>query len=126
VTSRSDTFGKASAKETCDASPDDGRAAAAHEPTVIAIPDEKWSERPLACVAFKPGQNAAPEVLNAHLLQHGFAKWQLPGRCETIAAVRRTSTATFWKLKLRQMFPRQLSQAAGPGPQPLLLACLNN
>ena len=76
------------------------------EAAVIAIPDEKWSERPLACVAFKPGQNAAPEVLNAHLLQHGFAKWQLPDRYETIAAVPRTSTGKFWKLKLRQMFPR--------------------
>lgn len=93
---------------------------------VIAIPGQNWSERPLARVAFKPGQNAAPEVLNAHLLQHGFARWQLPDRYETIAAVPRTSTAKFWKLKLRQMFPRQLSQAAGPGPQPLLLACLNN
>jgi fatty-acyl-CoA synthase len=45
-------------------------------------------------------------VLDAHLLQHGFAKWQLPDRYETIAAVPRTSTGKFWKLKLRQMFPR--------------------
>ena len=28
------------------------------EAAVIAIPDEKWSERPLACVVFKPGQGA--------------------------------------------------------------------
>jgi fatty-acyl-CoA synthase len=76
------------------------------EAAVVAIPDEKWSERPLACVAFKPGQNAAPELLNAHLLQHGFAKWQCPERYEVIAAVPRTSTGKFWKLKLRQMFPR--------------------
>lgn len=76
------------------------------EAAVIAIPDEKWSERPLACVAFKSGHNAAPEALNAHLLQHGFAKWQLPDRYEVIAAVPRTSTGKFWKLKLRQMFPR--------------------
>ena len=68
----------------------------------------------MACVAFKPGQNAAPEVLNAHLLQHGFAKGQLPDRYETIAAVPCTSTGNSWKLKLRQMFPRQPSQAPGP------------
>ena len=69
-------------------------------------PRGELERRPLARVAFKPGQNAAPEVLNAHLLQHGFARWQLPDRYETIAAVPRTSTAKFWKLKLRQMFPR--------------------
>ncbi len=28
------------------------------EAAVIAIPDEKWSERPLACVVVKPGQAA--------------------------------------------------------------------
>jgi fatty-acyl-CoA synthase len=44
--------------------------------------------------------------LNAHLLTHGFAKWQLPDRYETIAAVPRTSTGKFWKLKLREQFPR--------------------
>jgi len=76
------------------------------EAAVVAIPDEKWSERPLACVAYKPGQGATPEVLNAHLLQQGFAKWQLPERYEVISAVPRTSTGKFWKLKLREMFPR--------------------
>ena len=76
------------------------------EAAVIAIPDEKWSERPLACVAFKPGQHAAPAALNALLLERGFAKWQLPERYEVIPAVPRTSTGKFWKLKLREMFPR--------------------
>ena len=79
------------------------------EAAVIAIPDEKWSERPLACVAFKPGQAlVASEVAAAmapHLLAHGFAKWQLPERYEVIDAVPRTSTGKFWKLKLRERFP---------------------
>ena len=76
------------------------------EAAVIAIPDDKWSERPLACIALKPGQTADAQALNAHLLAHGFAKWQLPDRYETIAAVPRTSTGKFWKLKLREQFPR--------------------
>jgi len=76
------------------------------EAAVIAIPDEKWSERPLACIVFKAGHNAAPDALAAHLLKHGFAKWQLPDRYEVIAAVPRTSTGKFWKLKLREQFPR--------------------
>ena len=87
-----------------------GRPVRGAEAAVIAIPDEKWSERPLACVVLKPGHNAAPAELaaslNAHLLQNGFAKWQLPDRYEVIAAVPRTSTGKFWKLKLREMFPR--------------------
>ncbi len=75
------------------------------EAAVIAIPDEKWSERPLACVVFKPGQTATPDELNTLLLQKHFAKWQLPERYETIDAVPRTSTGKFWKLKLRERFP---------------------
>ena len=40
------------------------------------------------------------------LLQHGFAKWQVPDRFEVSDAVPRTSTGKFWKLKLRERFPR--------------------
>ena len=76
------------------------------EAAVIAIPDEKWSERPLACVAFKPGQQAEAGALNAQLLASGFAKWQLPDRYEIIDAIPRTSTGKFWKLKLRERFAR--------------------
>ena len=76
------------------------------EAAVIAIPDEKWSERPLACVVLKKGTDAHAGQLNEHLLKHSFAKWQLPERYEFIEAVPRTSTGKFWKLKLRERFPR--------------------
>jgi fatty-acyl-CoA synthase len=80
------------------------------EAAVVAIPDEKWSERPLACIVIKPGASLPAETLRetlaAHLLQHGLAKWQLPERYEVIDAVPRTSTGKFWKLKLRERFPR--------------------
>jgi len=76
------------------------------EAAVIAIPDEKWSERPLACVVLKPGEQASAEQLNAFLLDKSLAKWQLPERYEFIDAVPRTSTGKFWKLKLREQFPR--------------------
>ena len=84
--------------------------AAIAEAAVIAIPDPKWSERPLACIVWKPGAAIAPasvaDTLGAHLLAHGFAKWQLPDRYEAIDGVPRTSTGKFWKLKLRERFPR--------------------
>lgn len=75
------------------------------EAAVIAIPDEKWSERPLACVVLKKDAEVQVTGLNEHLLKHGFAKWQLPERYEFIDAVPRTSTGKFWKLKLRERFP---------------------
>ena len=75
------------------------------EAAVIAIPDDKWSERPLACVVIKPGHTLVVTDLNNHLLSMGFAKWQLPDRYQVIDAVPRTSTGKFYKLKLREMFP---------------------
>ncbi|HUN93946.1 MAG TPA: long-chain fatty acid--CoA ligase [Burkholderiaceae bacterium] len=74
------------------------------EAAVIAIPDEKWSERPLACVVYKPGQAATPEALREHLLARGFTKWQVPDRFEVIDAVPKTSTGKFFKRKLRERF----------------------
>jgi fatty-acyl-CoA synthase len=76
------------------------------EAAVIAIPNEKWSERPLACVVLRPGKQVESGEFDAHLLKHGFAKWQLPDRYEFIDAVPRTSTGKFWKMKLRERFPK--------------------
>ena len=76
------------------------------EAAVIAIPDEKWSERPLACVVMRAGQQVAAADFAAHLTALGFAKWQLPERYEFIDVVPKTSTGKFWKLELRRRFPR--------------------
>ncbi|HTT10879.1 MAG TPA: long-chain fatty acid--CoA ligase [Burkholderiaceae bacterium] len=77
--------------------------AAVQEAAVIAIADEKWSERPLACVVFKPGKSASPGDLRSHLATR-FARWQLPERFEFIDAIPRTSTGKFSKMRLREMF----------------------
>jgi fatty-acyl-CoA synthase len=76
---------------------------AVQEAAVIAIPDPKWSERPLACVVCKPGKSVTPAELREHLGQT-FARWQLPDRFEFIDAIPRTSTGKFSKLRLREMF----------------------
>ena len=75
------------------------------EAAVIAIPDEKWSERPLACIVLKQGAQLDVSALALHLQGMGFAKWQLPERYEVITAIPRTSTGKFFKLKLREMYP---------------------
>ena len=76
---------------------------AVQEAAVIAIPDAKWTERPLACVVLKPGKRAAADELRAHLSAK-FVKWQLPDRFEYLDAIPRTSTGKFWKVKLRERF----------------------
>ena len=75
------------------------------EAAVIAIPDVKWSERPLACIVLKQGAQLDVSALALHLQGMGFAKWQLPERYEVITAIPRTSTGKFFKLKLREMYP---------------------
>jgi fatty-acyl-CoA synthase len=77
---------------------------AVQEACVIAIPDPKWGERPLAAIVFKAGRRAPFEALSAHLLARGFAKWQLPDRYETLDAIPKTSTGKFSKARLRDMF----------------------
>jgi fatty-acyl-CoA synthase len=76
---------------------------AIQEAAVIAVADEKWSERPLACVVLKPGKSASPAELREHLGSR-FARWQLPDRFEFLDAIPRTSTGKFSKMRLREMF----------------------
>jgi fatty-acyl-CoA synthase len=74
------------------------------EAAVIAVPDPKWQERPLACIVVKPGADVSYEQVRDHLLAMGFARWQLPDRIERIEAVPRTSVGKFDKLALRSRF----------------------
>ena len=73
------------------------------EAAVIAIPDERWGERPLAAVVLRDGMQASPEELREHLGTE-FAKWQLPDRIEFIEAIPRTATGKFKKTALRERF----------------------
>ena len=73
------------------------------EAAVIAIPHEKWDERPLAVVVLKEGQEATPEDLLSHL-EGKFAKWQLPDAVEFVDEIPRTATGKFLKMKLREQF----------------------
>ena len=57
-------------------------------------------------MVLKAGQTATVAELNTLLQSKSFAKWQLPERYEFIDAVPRTSTGKFWKIKLRERFPR--------------------
>jgi fatty-acyl-CoA synthase len=74
------------------------------EAAVIAIPDAKWRERPLAVVVLKP-QSAAvsSESLRAFLAQR-FAKWQLPDDFVFVDELPHTSTGKLLKSELRRRY----------------------
>jgi fatty-acyl-CoA synthase len=70
---------------------------------VIAMPDERWDERPLAVVVLKEGESASEEDLQKHL-EGDFAKFWLPDAYEFVEELPMTATGKFQKLKLREQF----------------------
>ncbi|HXW81113.1 MAG TPA: long-chain fatty acid--CoA ligase [Acidimicrobiales bacterium] len=73
------------------------------EAAVIAVPDEKWQERPLAVIVLKPGQAASAGELQAFLAPQ-FAKWWLPDRFEFVNEIPKTAVGKFRKTALREQF----------------------
>ena len=73
------------------------------EAAVIAIPDEKWAERPLACVVLREGASATADELR-DFLAPSFAKWWLPDRFEFLPEIPKTAVGKFRKTALREQF----------------------
>ena len=73
------------------------------EAAVIAKPDEKWQERPLACVVRKEGTDVSAEDLCQHLSDR-VAKWWIPDEFAFIDEVPKTSVGKFDKKVLRARF----------------------
>jgi fatty-acyl-CoA synthase len=71
------------------------------EAAVIGIPDDKWTERPLACVVRRG--DAAPADLAA-FLDGKVASWQVPENWTFIDEVPKTSVGKFDKKVLRSRF----------------------
>ncbi len=73
------------------------------EAAVIGVADEKWGERPLACVVLEEGAEMTPEEVIA-FLGSKVAKWQLPDKVVFIDEVPKTSVGKFSKKTLRERF----------------------
>jgi acyl-CoA synthetase (AMP-forming)/AMP-acid ligase II len=73
------------------------------EAAVIAIPDDRWGERPLAVVVVREDHQVDPEELRRHLASE-YAKWQIPDRFEFVEEIPRTATGKFKKTALRERF----------------------
>jgi fatty-acyl-CoA synthase len=74
---------------------------AVKEAAVVAVPHQKWSERPVACVVLKEGAKASDEELRAWL-EPRFAKFWLPDAFVFLQQIPRTATGKFLKAALRE------------------------
>ncbi|HEY6581918.1 MAG TPA: long-chain fatty acid--CoA ligase [Rubrobacter sp.] len=83
---------------------------AVSQAAVIAIPHEKWDERPLAAIVLVDGENATEDDLRAHL-EVDFAKFWLPDAYEFVESIPMTATGKFQKLKLREQFEGYTSKS---------------
>ena len=70
------------------------------EAAVIGVPDDRWDERPMACVVLKPGASATAGELKAWLTER-TAKFWVPERWTFIDSVPKTSVGKFDKKVLR-------------------------
>ena len=73
------------------------------EAAVIAVPDEKWTERPLCCVVLREGASVTPEQLRDFLSDH-VVKWWLPERWSFVTTIPKTSVGKFDKKVLRAQY----------------------
>jgi fatty-acyl-CoA synthase len=73
------------------------------EAAVIGIRDEKWGERPLACVVPEEGAELDAEDIKG-FLDGRVAKWWIPESFEFIDEVPKTSVGKFSKKTLREQF----------------------
>jgi fatty-acyl-CoA synthase len=82
------------------------------EAAVIGIPDEKWSERPLACVVLEDGEELTLDEL-ASFLADRVPKWWIPKDMEVIDEVPKTSVGKFSKKTLRERFATAPAESKG-------------
>jgi acyl-CoA synthetase (AMP-forming)/AMP-acid ligase II len=78
------------------------------EAAVVAVPDRRWGERPLACVVVAPGRTLDADGLRAHLAGR-VASWWVPDEVRFVDEIPKTATGKFAKVALRRSL-------AEPGP----------
>jgi fatty-acyl-CoA synthase len=70
---------------------------------VIAIPDQRWQERPLAVIVLAPGREASEHELLDHV-RPNVPRWWLPDRVVFVSEIPRTSVGKIKKAALREQF----------------------
>lgn len=81
---------------------------AVSEVAVVAVPDAKWGERPMALVVLKPKQICTVDVLRTYLLQvveaGHLSKWAVPDEIRFVDTLERTSVGKLNKVALRKQY----------------------
>jgi fatty-acyl-CoA synthase len=80
------------------------------EAVVIALPHEKWDERPVAVIVARQGRTPTLESVRAHLAPD-FAKWWLPDDVILVESIPRSGTGKYLKNALRDRFRSRLLAA---------------
>ena len=70
---------------------------------VIAVPDQRWQERPLAAIVRAPGSEVSEDELREHV-RPNVPRWWLPDRFEFVTEIPRTSVGKINKAELRARF----------------------
>jgi fatty-acyl-CoA synthase len=73
------------------------------EAAVIAIPDERWGERPIGVVVLKEYEEVTEEELTS-LLAEDHPKWSLPDAIEFVDEIPHTATGKALKMELRERY----------------------
>lgn len=74
------------------------------EAAVIAIPDEKWMEKPLASIVLMDKEDGVSDEELIELLSKDFVKYQIPKDYVFINEVPKTSVGKFDKKEIRRLF----------------------
>ncbi|MET9290606.1 long-chain-fatty-acid--CoA ligase [Streptomyces sp. NPDC003077] len=73
------------------------------EAAVVAVPDDRWQERPLAVVVARPGAEVTEAGLRSFLSDR-LPKWWLPDRFTFVPEIPKTATNKFDKKALRSRY----------------------
>lgn len=86
------------------------------EAAVVAVPHDKWQERPLAVLVLKDGATVSEAELRT-FLQTRFAKWQLPDAFLFVSELPHTSTGKLLKSELRRRYKEWKPVDGTSGPE---------
>jgi fatty-acyl-CoA synthase len=88
------------------------------EAAVVAVPDERWLERPVAAVVpLDAGSPPSASELAAHLGDR-FPRWWVPDRFELVSEIPKTGVGKFDKKRLRAAFDSGPSGSRPGSPAP--------
>lgn len=86
---------------------------AVREVAVIGVPDEKWGEGVMACIATVPGHEITLEQVQQHCREVGLAGYKKPIRLEIVEEVPKTAVGKLFRRALREKYWAGQSRRVG-------------